>query len=108
MSAHWPVNRPSGRQTTLATVLAPRKGLEAVGISLGGWHDFRRSFCTFQRKKGTHPKVISALMGHSRVHLAMNVYDHCDLRDFEQALMPVGNQFLAVADNSTPPSSAIQ
>jgi integrase len=55
-------------------------------LDWNGWHDLRHSFTTLLRRKGVHPKVISALLGHKRVELAMNVYDHCDLNDLEKAL----------------------
>jgi len=67
-----------------------------LGIALHGWHDFRFSLATELRRSGTHPKVISDLLGHKRVNLAMDVYDRSDLRDFEKALgaTVVGSQLL--------------
>ena len=47
------------------------------------------------RRKGTHPKVISDLLGHKKVNLAMDVYDRSSLQDFERALgQVVGSQLL--------------
>jgi len=40
--------------------------------------DFRHSTSTRLRKDGIHPRVVSAILGHSRVQLALDVYDHCD------------------------------
>jgi len=57
-----------------------------LGIALCGWHDFRHSLTTELRRNGTHPKVISDLLGHKNVTLAMDVYDRSNLQDFEQAL----------------------
>ncbi len=57
-----------------------------LGIKLCGWHDFRHSLTTELRRNGTHPKVISDLLGHKKVNLAMDVYDRSNLQDFEQAL----------------------
>lgn len=57
-----------------------------MGIELGGYHSFRHSFTVAQRKLGTHPKVLSGLLGHSGVQLAMNVYDHLDAEDFRRPL----------------------
>jgi integrase len=67
-----------------------------LGISLRGFHDFRFSLATELRRSGAHPKVISDLLGHKRVNLAMDVYDRSSLRDFENALgsTVVGSQLL--------------
>ena len=71
-----------------------------LGIALRGWHDFRFSLAAELRRSGTHPKVISDLLGHKRVNLAMDVYDRKNLRDFEEALSSaaVGNHLLPSCD----------
>lgn len=71
-----------------------------VGVALCGWHDFRHSLTTELRRNGTHPKVISDLLGHKKVNLAMDVYDRSNLQDFEQALgsTVVGSQLLPSCD----------
>jgi hypothetical protein len=33
-----------------------------------------------------HPKVISGILGHTGVELAMNTYDHTEVEDFRQPL----------------------
>jgi integrase len=60
----------------------------AVAAGIGGinWHSFRHSFSANQRRQGTHPKVISSLLGHSRVQLAMDVYDHVDVEELRGPL----------------------
>jgi integrase len=71
-----------------------------LGIELCGWHDFRHSLTTELRRNGTHPKVISDLLGHKKVNLAMDVYARSNLQDFEQALRPTvaGSQLLPSCD----------
>lgn len=59
-----------------------RPAARKLGIGLTRWHDFRHFFVTQLRRRGTHPKVLSGLLGHSGVTLAMDVYDHLDLADF--------------------------
>ncbi len=66
-----------------------RPAAEALGIAIGGWHDFRHSLTTAMRRKGVHPKVISGILGHARVALAMDCYDHTDVSDFRQPLAVV-------------------
>ena len=83
---------------------APRPFLKSaaneLGIKLCGRHDFRHSLTTELRRNGTHPKVISDLLGHKKVNLAMEVYDRSSLRDFEQALGQfVGSQLLPTCDS---------
>jgi integrase len=79
-SAGTPVN-PSN---ALKRYLHP--AAKELGMKLSGWHDFRHSFQTNLRKKSVHPKVISSLMGHAKVQLGMNIYDHADMRDLQLAL----------------------
>jgi integrase len=71
-----------------------------LGVALCGWHDFRHSLTTELRRNGTHPKVISDLLGHKKVNLAMDVYDRSNLQDFEQALRSTvaGSQLLPSCD----------
>ena len=58
----------------------------ACGFDISGWHDFRHTATTNMRKRGVSPKVVSDILGHERVNLAMDVYDRTDASDFEQAL----------------------
>ena len=81
-----PVNPNNARRRYLKP--APHE----LGIVVCGWHDFRHSLTTEMRRNGTHPKVISDLLGHKKVNLAMDVYDRSNLKDFEQALGSVGSQ----------------
>ena len=46
------------------------------------------------RRSGVHPKVISGILGHARVALAMDVYDHADVEDFRQPLAVVAGELL--------------
>ena len=38
-----------------------RPVVKALGIHLGGWHDFRHSVTTQMRRNGVHPKVVSGI-----------------------------------------------
>jgi integrase len=69
-----------------------RPAAEKLGISLGGWHDFRHTLSTKLRRSGVHPKVVSDILGHKRVNLAMDVYDRTDVEDFMQPLSLVVNE----------------
>lgn len=65
-----------------------------LGISLGGWHDTRHTLDTTLRRNGVDPRVRADILGHSGVSLAMNVYDHPDVSDYEQPLAVVAAQLL--------------
>ncbi len=71
-----------------------RPAVTELGITIGGWHDFRHTMTTQMRRNGVHPKVISGILGHSKVDLAMNTYDHADVEDFRQPLAFVGRELL--------------
>ena len=71
-----------------------RPAAEKLGISLGGWHDFRHTLSTKLRRSGVHPKVVSDILGHKKVNLAMDVYDRADVEDFVQPLAVVFNELL--------------
>jgi integrase len=89
-----PINPCNARRRFL------KPAAKELGIKLCGWHDFRHSLTTELRRNGTHPKVISDLLGHKKVNLAMDVYDRSNLQDFEQALRPTvaGSQLLPSCD----------
>ena len=65
-----------------------------LGIFLGGWHDFRHTLTTTMRRAGVHPKVISGILGHARVDLAMDTYDRATVADFERPMTDVVKQLL--------------
>jgi integrase len=69
-----------------------RPAAEKLGISLGGWHDFRHTLSTKLRRSGVHPKVVSDILGRKRVNLAIDTYDRTDVEDFMQPLSLVVNE----------------
>lgn len=71
-----------------------RPAVKDSGLTLGGWHDFRHSLTTHLRRSGVHPKVISGILGHAKVNLALDVYDRATVDDFQQPLACVAGQLL--------------
>jgi integrase len=71
-----------------------RPAAEELGISLGGWHDTRHTLNTTMRRNGVDPRVRSSILGHSGVALAMDVYDHPDVSDYERPLADIAGQLL--------------
>jgi integrase len=72
-----------------------RPAAKACEITIGGWHDFRHALSTRLRRDGVHPKVVSDILGHSRVNLAMDVYDRTDVQDFNQPLAAIAADLVA-------------
>ena len=70
-----------------------------LGIQLGGWHDFRHAASRRLRQQGTHPKLVSAILGHSKVNLAMDVYDRATVDELRVPLQlnPIEPKTEAVA-----------
>lgn len=56
------------------------------------------------RRKGVHPKVISGILGHAKVSLAMDVYDHADVEDFREPLTVVAGELLSSVTKSPAPA----
>ncbi len=71
-----------------------RPAADKLGIAIGGWHDFRHTLSTNLRRSGVHPKVVSDILGHNKVNLAMDVYDRTELQDFVQPLSVVSTELL--------------
>jgi integrase len=78
-----------------------RPAAASCGITVSGWHDFRHTLSTNLRRQKQHPKVVSDILGHSKVNLAMDVYDEADLQDISTALDSVAlNQLQPSATKS--------
>jgi integrase len=81
---------PLNPKNTLNRYIRPV--VKAMGIEIGGFHDFRHTLTTKLRRGGVHPKVISGLLGHSKVDLAMNVYDHLEAEELRAPLAHIASQ----------------
>src|SRR5579871_1265824 len=66
----------------------------AVGVQIGGWHDFRHTLSRTLCRAGVHPVVIKDTLGHSKVDLAMNVYDKARVEDRRAGLKVVTEKLL--------------
>lgn len=71
-----------------------------LGISLGGWHDFRHTLTTGLLRSGVSAKVVSEILGHSDVQITLDVYDHPEIENFREPLEFVANQLLRDVTNS--------
>jgi integrase len=66
----------------------------AVGVQIGGWHDFRHTLSRTLRRAGVHPVVIKDTLHHSKVDLAMNVYDKSTPEDIREGLKVASKKLL--------------
>ncbi len=71
-----------------------RPVVKALGIPLGGWHDFRHTLTTGLLRSGVSPKVVSEILGHSDVEITLNVYDHPETENFREPLAAMADQLL--------------
>lgn len=53
-----------------------RRVLRAAGLPQVRFHDVRHSAATLMLLNGTHPKIVSARLGHSKETLALSTYQH--------------------------------
>lgn len=66
----------------------------AVGVQIGGWHDFRHTLSRTLRRAGIHPVVVRDTLHQSKVDLAMNVYDKSSPEDIRAGLRVVSKKLL--------------
>jgi integrase len=70
-----------------------RPVLKALGIKIGGWHDFRHTLATHSLKQWP-TKAVSDILGHSSVVTTMRVYQHTRTEDFRGPLDQIASQLL--------------
>jgi integrase len=94
--AEWILHSRAGTPIKLGN--ARRRHLHptaaAIGVVIGGWHDFRHTLVRSLRRAGVNPVVISGVVGHKSVELAPEVYDRADRNDIRLALGVMGKQLL--------------
>ena len=86
--AGTPIDHTNARRRYLKPAAA------AVGVQIGGWHDFRHTLSRTLRRAGVHPVVIKDTFGHSKVDLAMNVYDKASDEDIRAGLKVASRKLL--------------
>jgi integrase len=88
--AGTPLNLGNARRRYLHPTAA------AIGVTIGGWHDFRHTLNRMARRNNVHPVVISGVLGHKKVELAPEVYDRASSADIRDALILVGKKLLPI------------
>jgi integrase len=67
--------------------------LEKVGLPRMRLHDLRHSAATILLGKGTHPKLVQELLGHSSIDITMDIYSHV-IPSMQHDMMEKWNDFL--------------
>jgi integrase len=83
--ANTPINLGNARRRYLHPTAA------AIGVKIGGWHDFRHSLKRQLRRAGVDPVVVRDTLGHSKVE-QQDVYDQARRAEVGDALRMVGKQ----------------
>lgn len=52
------------------------KALKEAGLPHIRFHDLRQSAATILLSRGTHPKVVQEILGHSQISMTLDVYSH--------------------------------
>ena len=77
--------------------------LEAEEISL---YTFRHTFATMLFEKREHPKVVSVLLGHSKISTTLDLYSHVIDKDiFDETAQTLDDIFVQLTENKNPPDS---
>jgi integrase len=71
-----------------------KRAATAVGVEIGGWHDFRHTLSRTLRRAGVHPVVVRDTLSHSKVDLAMNRYDKASTEDIRAGLKVASKKLL--------------
>jgi integrase len=72
---------------------------EAIGIKVGGWHDFRHGLQRAMREKKVDPVIRAGVMDHRKVELGPEVYDHATLDEKREALRLVARELLPIGSS---------
>jgi len=68
--------------------------LEKAGLPRMRLHDLRHSAATILLGKGTHPKLVQELLGHSSIDITMDIYSHV-IPSMQHDMMEKWDNFLA-------------
>jgi len=86
--AGTPINPGNARRRHLHPTAA------AIGVKVGGFHDFRHTLVATMRRGGVNPVIISAVVGHKKVQLAAEVYDRANRSEMREALSVMSKQLV--------------
>ena len=68
------IGNPIGASLLLRHYFLPL--LERAGLPRMRFHDLRHSAATLLLARGTHPKIVAEMLGHSRIGTTLDLYSH--------------------------------
>jgi integrase len=72
---------------------------EAAGLQRATWLTFRRTYSSWAHDKGVPPKVVAAIMGHTKVDTTLNVYTQVLDGAARDAATRVGSELSRIVQN---------
>jgi integrase len=96
-----PVNLGNARRRHLHPTAA------AIGVKVGGWHDFRHTLKRQMRRLNVDPVIVRDTLGHSKVE-QQDVYDLARRAEVGDALKLIGGQLVRQLEPNLEPNQASQ
>jgi integrase len=92
--------KPISPNNVLRTWVWP--ACEAAGLPRATWLTFRRTYSSWAHEKGVAPKVVAAIMGHTKVDTTINVYTQVLDGATRDAATRVGSELARIGQTSRP------
>jgi integrase len=89
--------KPISPNNVLRTWVWP--ACQAAGLRRATWLTFRRTYSSWAHDKGIPPKVVAAIMGHTKVDTTINVYTQVLDGAVRQAADRVGSELFTIVHN---------
>jgi integrase len=75
--------------------------LKRAGLPMMRFHDLRHSAATLLLGVGVHPKIVSEVLGHTRVSITLDVYSHVTATMQHQAVSALDDLLAVSQDGET-------
>ena len=89
--------KPISPKNVLRTWVWP--ACQSAGLPRATWLTFRRTYSSWAHDKGVPPKVVAAIMGHSKVDTTLNVYTQVLDGAARDAATRVGSELATIGHN---------
>jgi integrase len=95
--------KPISPSNVLRTWVWP--ACQAAGLRRATWLTFRRTYSSWAHDKGIPPKVVAAIMGHTKVDTTINVYTQVLDGAVRDAADRVGSELFTIVHNPAGPTA---
>ena len=83
--------------TTIGRAL--RRVIERAGLPRIRFHDLRHTAATIMLSNGTHPKIVSEMLGHSTIAITLDLYSHVTPNMQREAAAAMDQAFVGTKAN---------